>query len=145
LTVEVPDLRIVDHPLWDAAKARQQSIRRLILEDGRRVASEKARRPAHLLSGLLCCGVCGGGFSMVSAAHYGCSTARNKGTCSNRLAIRRDVLEASVLDGLKVHLMAPTMVKEFIAEYHAELNRLMAGRDGDSARHSAKSSGKSTR
>src|SRR5262245_19325442 len=59
-------------------------------------------------------GICGGGFSSVSATHYGCSTARNKGTCSNRLVIRRDVLEASVLDGLKQHLMEPELVKEFI-------------------------------
>jgi site-specific DNA recombinase len=29
-------------------------------------------------------GVCGGGFSKVSDKLYGCSTARNGGTCDNR-------------------------------------------------------------
>jgi hypothetical protein len=101
------------------------------------MAPEEARRPAHLLSGLTRCGVCGGGFSSISATHCGCSTARNKGTCNNRLGIRRDVLEASVLEGLKRHLMAPELVKEFIAEYHAELNRLMAGREGEATRQRA--------
>jgi hypothetical protein len=36
------------------------------------------------------------------------------------------VLETSVLEGLKSHLMHPDLVKAFIAEYHTELNRLMA-------------------
>jgi hypothetical protein len=34
--------------------------------------------------------------------------------------------------------MAPELVKEFIAEYHAELNRLMARREGDNSRQRAK-------
>ena len=73
------------------------------------------------------------GYSKVSNEHYGCSTARNRGTCDNRLTIRRDVLETSVLDGLKRHLMKPELVKEFITEYHRELNRLSATRDQDVA------------
>ena len=44
------------------------------------------QRPRMLLSYLLKCG-CGGGFSKVSQHHYGCSTARNKGTCHNRLIL----------------------------------------------------------
>jgi hypothetical protein len=32
----------------------------------------------------------GGGFSKISLSHYGCSTARNKGTCSNLLTVRRE-------------------------------------------------------
>ena len=71
----------------------------------------------------------------MSDHHYGCSNARNRGTCSNRLTIRRDVLEASVLSGLKTHLMQPELVKEFAAEYHRELNRLNATREGAYAQH----------
>ena len=40
------------------------------------------RRPRYLFSGLMRCGVCGGGFSKISEAHFGCSTARNKGETS---------------------------------------------------------------
>lgn len=43
------------------------------------IRSERARRPAYLLSGLLKCGVCSSGFSKISQSHYGCSAARNKG------------------------------------------------------------------
>jgi recombinase-like zinc beta ribbon protein len=41
----------------------------------------------------------------------GCSNARNRGLCQNKLTIRRDVLEASVLEGLKSHLMHPDLVR----------------------------------
>ena len=51
------------------------------------------------------CGECDGGFSKVSQHHYGCSNTRNRGTCKNLLTIRRDVLEVSVLSGLKTHLL----------------------------------------
>ena len=124
---EVPELRIVDDALWDAVKARQKHIRHDLTHDGAGVRSERARRPAYLLSNLIKCGVCDGGFSKVSTHHYGCSNARNRGTCPNLLTIRRDVIEASVLSGLKTHLMDPDLVKEFVAEYHRELNRLNAG------------------
>ena len=123
---EVPELGIVDRELWNAVKARQRHIRHDLTHDGSGVRSERARRPVYLLSNLIKCGSCGGGFSKVSTHHYGCSNARNRGTCNNWLTIRRDVLEASVLSGLKTHLMHPDLVKEFAAEYHRELNRLNA-------------------
>ena len=82
------------------------------------------RRPKHLLAGLAKCGVCGGGYTLISEHLLGCATARNKGTCDNRLNIRRDALEASVLSGLRTHLMEPALFKEFCAEFTAEINRL---------------------
>ena len=94
------------------------------------IRSERARRPNYLLSGLLKCGACGGGFSKISQSHYGCSTARNKGTCHNLLAVRRDQLEATVLDGLKDQLMQPELVTAFIDEFHREVNRQRAEQDG---------------
>ena len=129
----VPGLRIVDDGLWQAAKERQTATRLELTEDGNGVRSERARRPSYLLSGLLKCGVCGGGFSKISQHHYGCSTARNRGTCDNLLAMRRDRLEALVLDGLRHHLMQPDCVKAFVAEYHRELNRLSAGQGAQKA------------
>ncbi|WP_430635605.1 recombinase zinc beta ribbon domain-containing protein [Sphingomonas hankookensis] len=42
---------------------------------------------------------------MISVDLVGCSTARNKGTCDNRKNIRRDQLEARVLNALRHHLM----------------------------------------
>ena len=81
---EVPELRIVDDQLWNEVKARQRHIRQALTYDNIGVRSERARRPAYLLSNLLRCGVCGGGFSKVSQHHYGCSNARSRGICAKR-------------------------------------------------------------
>jgi hypothetical protein len=43
------------------------------------------------------CGVCGAGFILGSANRLSCFGARDKGTCSNRLTIRREEVEARVL------------------------------------------------
>ena len=148
---EVPDLRILDDALWQAVKDRQQEIRHDVAGDStdssagdrmpehrmpdqrmpghpRALHPERARRPAYLLSGLLKCGACGGGYSKISQTHYGCSRARNQGTCSNTLTIRRDILEERVLEGLRHNLMQPDAVKLFVEEFNAELNRLWATR-----------------
>ena len=43
--------------------------------------------------------------------------------------MRRDRLEAAVLNGLRDHLMRPEMVTAFVDEFHKELNREAAERD----------------
>src|SRR6516164_4719327 len=126
---QVSHLGIVDDRLWERVKERQQETRSAVLTPDKGVRSERARRPRYLLSGLLRCGTCGGGFSKISQTHYGCSTARNKGTCANLLTLRRDVLEAKVLDGLRHQLMKPEMVKTFVDEFYREVNRQASERD----------------
>jgi hypothetical protein len=119
----VPELRIIEQALWETAKARQAELTD-IAPGTRAHAPWDRRRPRYLLSGLMRCGVCGGGYSKISADLFGCSTARNKGTCSNRLNIRRDQIEAIVLDGLKTRLMDPALFKVFAEEFVAEVNRV---------------------
>ncbi len=131
---EVPDLRVVPQALWDRVKARQRAVRRDTRPDVRERPFWERRRPRYLFSGLMKCGTCGGGYSKLNSNLFGCSTARNKGTCENRLNIRRDVLEASVLNGLKTHLMDPDLFKEFAAEFYREVNRL---RSAEAARFDA--------
>ncbi|WP_439598247.1 recombinase family protein [Falsiroseomonas sp.] len=128
---EVPALRIVDDNLWEAAKARQEALDRKCTAKGAeapRGAFWAKQRPRYLFSGLMTCGACGGGFSKISAEHFGCSTARNKGptACTNLLTIRRDVLEATVLDALRERMMDPDLFRDFIAEFTATWNRLQA-------------------
>ncbi|WP_373317622.1 recombinase family protein, partial [Gluconobacter frateurii] len=120
---DVPELRIVEQDLWDAVKARQAETTFSRPERGNEALSER-RRPRHLFAGLIRCGCCGGGYSMISKDLLGCSMARNKGTCDNRLNIRRDALEASVLSGLRTHLMEPDLFKEFCNEFTREVNRM---------------------
>jgi site-specific DNA recombinase len=125
---EVPELRIIENELWHLVKERQKAVREKVLTKVSGIRAERARRPAYPFSGLLRCGECGGGFSKSTQHHYGCSNARNRGICKNMLTIRLDVLEASVLAGLKDSLMDPALVREFAAGYR-ELNRLNTARD----------------
>ncbi|AFW02935.1 putative DNA recombinase [Gluconobacter oxydans H24] len=129
---DVPDLRIIEQGLWDAVKARQSKTTWSQKSRGTGVHPLNAlQRPTHLLTGLIKCGCCGGGFSMISQHHLGCSTARNKGTCENRLTIRRDVLEKSVLNGLRTQMMDPTLFREFCEEFTREVNRLRMEKGAD--------------
>jgi DNA invertase Pin-like site-specific DNA recombinase len=133
LVTEVPVLRIVDDALWEQAQARLGSIR-----ESPRVAKARAaefwkhRRARHLLTGLAHCGVCGSPLAAAGKDYLTCAAARRQGTCSNKRGMRRPVLEALILDGLKDRLMAPELVKEFIAEFHREVNRLSRKREIDS-------------
>ncbi len=121
---EVPELRVVDHNLWSLVKQRQNQ---LALEPGTRPGDNTTlndrRRPKHLFTGLVKCGCCGGGYSMISKDMLGCTNSRSKGTCDNRLNIRRDTLEATILNGLDKHLMEPELFREFCAEFTREVNK----------------------
>lgn len=117
ITKDVPALRIVDQDIWDRVKARQRGLRTL-------PEFHQKQRPRKLLSYLLTCGCCGGGFSKVSQNHYGCSTARNKGTCANRLTVRQAELEGLVIGALQSRLMDPALCAEFCEEYTRQRNRL---------------------
>ena len=114
---EVPELRIVEQELWDAVKKRQKKI------DRKSGPLQKTNRPRHLFSHLLKCGVCGGGYGMISKTHIGCSNARNKGTCDNRLAMKRESLEQAVLLALRDHLLDEELCSAFCESYVAEMNR----------------------
>ena len=120
---EVPDLRIVDQNLWGQVKKRQGKLE---LNKTKKQYFWTKQRPRYLLSGLIRCGVCGGGFSVISQTHIGCANARNKGTCTERRSIKRTTLEDIVLDGLKHQLMEPELCKVFAEEYIKELTRLHA-------------------
>lgn len=60
----------------------------------------------------------------VKRDYLGCGHARRTGQCANRRSIRRGAVEALILDALRHNRMAPDLVAELIAAYHAELNQL---------------------
>jgi hypothetical protein len=70
------------------------------------------------------CGVCGSSYVKISANLFGCAAARDRGTCANRLNIRTETLENTILDLLKTRLMEPQLFKAFCEEFHREVNRL---------------------
>ena len=116
-------LRFSDAYLWTNVRARQSSLKVTSGETGANPTAER-RRPKYLFAKLTRCGACGGGYNLISGTLLGCATARNKSTCANRLNIRRDTLEATVLDGLRGQMMEPALFKEFCDEFTREVNRL---------------------
>ncbi len=135
ITKDVPELRIVAQDLSDRVKDRQSAVKRNTRPDRRQYAKVwERRRPRFLLSGLIKCGACGGGYTMVSRTLYGCANARNKGTCANRLNLRRDALEVTILEGLKRHLMDPELFKLFCEEFTKVFNRLRGSSEAERRR-----------
>ncbi len=126
---EVPELRIIDDDLWSKAKIRQEHARRTVRTSDGSISLNKAHRRRYLLSGLLKCGICGRNYTIISNDRYGCAGHRDRGTCNNDLTIRREEIEERVLAGLKEKLLAPELVKEFMAEFTAEINRIRRERD----------------
>ena len=129
---EVPELCIVPDDLWNGVKTRQKATRSDMIRDGLS-RPERAHRVKHLFSGLLKCGCCGGGYTIVGKTHYGCANRRNKGTCDNRLSIKRADLETRVLSGLKDQLLDPNLIAEIVSSYQKEYNRLTAETTKDKA------------
>ena len=124
ITKDVPELRIVDDELWQAAKARQASVHRKWCSAKEERRFNQFRRPKYLFSGLTKCGECGAGFIVYSREHLGCFGARDRGTCTNRLTIRRQEVEERVLRALREKLMRQDFFDEFCREFAKEMNRL---------------------
>ena len=124
ITKDVLELRIVDDELWQAAKARQASVHRKWSSAKEERRFNQFRRPKYLFSGLTKCGECGAGFIVCSREHLGCFDARDRGTCTNRLTIRRQEVEERVLRALREKLMRQDFFDEFCREFAKEMNRL---------------------
>ena len=114
---EVPDLRLVDQDLWEAAKARQADL------DKAGPTFNTKKRAKYVFSGLIKCGCCGSSYVMRNAYQLMCATAHNKGTCDNRLVIKRPDIEQRILEGMRDNLMRPDLFEEFCEEYTRHINR----------------------
>jgi site-specific DNA recombinase len=126
---ECPDLVIVDADLWRRVQERLQVVRAAYGVGG------SHRRPRgqapelyspHLLSGLLRCGLCGARITIQTSQRkkngvvyrywrYRCSFHVTKGSavCANGMSIRRDVLDAKLLERFKTAL-TPEMLEYLI-------------------------------
>ncbi len=121
---EVPGLRIIDEPLWQAAQARAKALA------GKGGSARRARR---VFSGLLVCDQCGGNMQVCATRTYGCANHRQKGVCTNR----RTVSEAELLDrtvaGLKDALLSPAARRNAARAFNRELAQLRAHDGGREA------------
>jgi len=128
IVTEVPSLRIVPDKLWKAVKARQAKLDQAAAgrgSPGGPAAFWSKQRPKFLFSGLMRCGACGSGYSKSGVEHFSCSAARSKGAtaCTNRLTIRRDALESTVLAALRSKLLDPGQFEVYAKHFVAEWNR----------------------
>ena len=129
IRTEVPDLRIVDEDLWQAARRRQEEISKQFENVTKGVRAYRARhmnelrRPAFLFSGLLKCGCCGGNYGIVTRDRYGCLNRYRRGTCDNGRTILRDKIEARILTGLTEKLVSADAVAEAVRAYAEALNQ----------------------
>jgi site-specific DNA recombinase len=114
-------LRIVPQNLWDTVRARQAMRSHTLgakVKNGLRKRAPGGGRPArYVLSGLLRCGVCDASFVLSNGERYQCSSHVNGGACSNRISVRRDLVETRVIDTVQADLADP----EFIAEFERSL------------------------
>ena len=121
---EAPELALLSHNLWKSVKARQEIITESAPARCGKNHLTGSRRSKFLLSGLLECGACGGGYTIVSQDRYGCANRKNRGSCNNSKTIKRQDIEKRVLSGLKHKLLEPKALSKFIDEYVAQLKEL---------------------
>lgn len=124
-------LRIVTDEQFAAARARTRDITK---SDHRLKSGGK---PRYLLSGLLVCDACGANYVIADARSYSCSGYINGRACSNGVRIRREAIEAAILDPIRHELLAPARVEKMAAEmqrYFAECVRNLETRSGHAPR-----------
>ena len=134
--VDAPHLRIVSDRLFDAVQHRFETVRQLW---GRKTGTPGLamgqQRQVYLFSGMLKCGLCGGGIVLVSGRglrgydKYGCALHYQRGVCSNRLTIRRDQLEQRLLSGLQESVLREEAVDYTVDRLEEELKKRFAALD----------------
>lgn len=129
--VEAPHLRIVDDATWAAAQAVKERYTGLAGKTAR-------RRPKHLLSGLLRCGVCGGSFTVYSGDKTRCATRRGAGTCGNDRTVTLSAAAERLTTGWRAKLLSSRTMAAYVSEYEMERRRMAAGQATARARATAR-------
>lgn len=89
MSIERPELRIIDAELWTAVQERLAAVHRKYTRHTAELV-ESPKKTSYLLSGILICNECGfpltiyGGGTM---RYYRCNTNFGKGTCKNDLRV----------------------------------------------------------
>ncbi|MGO8091624.1 recombinase family protein [Rhizobium leguminosarum] len=118
-TVDAPHLRIIPQDLFDAVQLRK--------DDASKMGS-KSPRSKRILSGLLRCGACEGGMTLVGADRNGrriqCSTHRESSTCSNSRRYYLNRIEALVLSRLRSQFADTSIIEAYVSAYQDEQKRI---------------------
>ena len=145
---ENPEQRIISDELWNAAQARKDLVKRVYEGAGDRTGKlsgllrSSAMNAPYLFSGLLKCKTCGGNLVVVSRRGrkqkrqiYGCPLNFNRGesVCTNRVRVRRDVLEKRLLAGLQEKVLREDVVNYIIDQLEEKLTRELESIGGEMA------------
>lgn len=131
MSIERPDLRIIDAELWTAVQERLAAVhRKYTRDDAERV--ESPWKTTYLLSGILICDECGFPLTVYggSTRYYRCNTNYSKGTCKNDLRVREEVIRADCLDAIREQIQTPKAIEyvrrkigELLGNYTRELDK----------------------
>ena len=121
LEVAVPDLRIVNEQEWSAVREEMTKRQR---STGSASPAGKPRK-IHILSGLIRCNSCGSNYVISGKDYYRCAGQKDRGTCSNKLSVRKGSLEAATLSVLQSHLLTEQHARHFADEYRREAERML--------------------
>ncbi|TVV75970.1 hypothetical protein FOY91_05615 [Sphingomonas solaris] len=86
-----------------------------------------APRKKHLLSGLIKCSCCGSNYTISGKDYYRCAGEKERGTCGNKVSVRKAPLETATLAILQEGLLTESHAKLFVEEYRREAARLAQG------------------
>ena len=103
---DVPELRIIDQKLWEAARSRMYGPR----QRGGRGAGHP---PRTLFGGLMKCPHCGGSIIAINARLYGCTANKDRGTtvCKG-ISFSRKQTDMQLLGVLRDGLMSDTTLRD---------------------------------
>jgi site-specific DNA recombinase len=123
MTIEIPELQIIDNELWERCQARIKAQQELTA--AKKIHGKKAYGlpSKYLFSELLKCGVCGSNYIVVNRTSYGCSQHKNHGApiCSNGLRIKRVTIEQDLLRGIKTELLSEEAYRDFERNLRASI------------------------
>lgn len=124
MSIERPDLRIIDAELWTEVKARLAAVHRKYTKHTAECI-ESPKKATYLLSGILICDECGFPLTIYGGGvtrYYRCNTNFGKGTCKNDLRVREEVIRADCLDAIREQIQTPQAV-EYVRRKIGELLR----------------------
>jgi len=131
ITAELPELQIIDKPLWDRAKARQKQVHENSqhIRDALHKNARTGRGPKFLFSSLLKCKDCGANYIMISHYKYGCSSRAGGGpdACENEMRVSRKIVEERLLAVIRDELLHPDALDAFRKEAIRVMKEARAG------------------
>ncbi|MGV2147516.1 recombinase family protein, partial [Rhizobium sp. 16-544-2B] len=126
--IEATHLQIVPDDLFSAVQARKSETTQL---------GTKTPRSKRILSGLLRCGACGGGVTMVGSDRSGkriqCSNHRESGVCKNNRRYYLERIEALVLSRLQAQFADTSIIDAYVSAYQEEQKRIRSSAIRDRA------------